>query len=244
MRNTVKVISLARSQERRATFAANNAHIDFEFFDAVDGQLVMSQVDGLPELFEKDLPYVPGALGCAVSHLMLWQEAAESDAVITVLEDDAVLRFDFHEQSAEILNNMPADWDIVVWGWNFDSTLALNLMPGVSPTVMLFDQQQLRGSIAGFQEMKTRPQLLALTSCFGTPAYSISPAGARKFMSQCFPLKKFTQYFPVLRRELRNNGIDMAMNRIYSSTNSFCSLPPLAVTRNEAVKSTISTGAR
>ena len=77
--NPVKVISLTRSVERRTQFAELNAHVDFEFFDAVEGSPVMSRLDSFPELFEPGLRYNAGAIGCAISHLTLWQEAAETD---------------------------------------------------------------------------------------------------------------------------------------------------------------------
>ena len=37
MNHTVKVISLARSLDRRNTFSRLNAHIDFAYFDAIEG---------------------------------------------------------------------------------------------------------------------------------------------------------------------------------------------------------------
>jgi GR25 family glycosyltransferase involved in LPS biosynthesis len=235
----IRVISLARSLDRRQAFADANGHIDFTFSDAIDGAAILHEVGHAPELFEPGLPYSAGAYGCAMSHLNLWQEAVDSDRPVTVVEDDAVLRHDFEAQSAALLAGLAPDWDIVVWAWNFDSILALNIMPGVSPAVMLFDQAQLRTSLPDFQAMPGTPAALRLDKCFGTPAYTISPAGARKYMLQCFPLKRFSVYFPVLNRELPNNGIDIAMNRIYGQTNAYCSLPPLAATPNEHASSLI-----
>lgn len=242
MNHTVKVISLARSLDRRKSFSEANAHIDFEFFDAIEGTQIMAEVNDSPDLFESGLRYNAGAFGCAMSHLMLWQEAVSSNQVLTIVEDDAILRRDFHEQAARAIERLPADWDIVMWGWNFDSILSLNVMPDVSQAVMLFDQEKMRRSVAGFQSITGEPLLPRLDKCFGIPCYTISPMGARKFMHNCFPLKNFQLYFPVLNRMLPNNGIDIAMNRIYSATNSFCALPPLAVTKNEHAISLIQQG--
>lgn len=239
MQAPIKVISLARSADRRAAFARANAHVDFAFSDAIDGASILHEVNNAPDLFEPNLPYSAGAYGCAMSHLSLWQEAVDSDRPITIVEDDAVLRHDFQEQSAALLASLPPDWDIVVWAWNFDSILALKLMPGVSQTVMLFDQNGLRRSLGDFQAMQDRPAALRLDKCFGTPAYTISPRGARKYMLNCFPLKHFAVHFPVLNRDIQNNGIDIAMNRIYGETNAYCSLPPLAATPNETATSLI-----
>jgi len=239
MKQDVRVVSLERSIERRATFAANNPELAFTFFDAVDGSQVVHQVANEPDLFEPGLPYSAGAYGCALSHLTLWQEAAETERVLTVLEDDAIVRADFAEASAAFIAALPEDWDLVVWAWNFDSILSLNVMPGVSPAVMLFDQNALRAGLDTFRASTGMPAALRLDKCFGTPAYSISPRGARRFMAGCFPLSNFRLFFPVLNGELPNNGIDIAMNRIYASTNSYCAFPPLAATPNERAISTV-----
>lgn len=239
MNPVVKVISLARSLDRRQAFAQRNAHLDFSFVDAVDGRTIMHEVDNAPDLFEAGLDYTPGAFGCALSHLALWQEAAENGYPVTVVEDDVVLRHDFQAQSAALLAQLPDDWDMVVWAWNFDSILALNVMPGVSRTVMVFDQDAMRKSLERFQAMQDKPCALPLDHCLGTPAYTISPRGARKFMLECFPLKDFTVAIPLLTTQVRNNGIDIAMNRVYGKTHSYCSMPPLAVTPNEHAASLI-----
>lgn len=240
----IRVISLARSLDRRQVFSDVNRHIDFTFSDAIDGATIMHEVGHAPDLFEPGLPYSAGAYGCAMSHLSLWQEAVDSDRPVTVVEDDVVLRHDFEARSEALLATLPPDWDIVVWAWNFDSILSLNVMPGVSPAVMLFNQDHLRKSLGEFQAMQGLPAALRLDKCFGTPAYTISPAGARKYMLHCFPLKRFGVYFPVLDKELPNNGIDIAMNRIYGQTNAYCSVPPLAATPNERATSLIQNRSR
>ena len=244
MTPSIRVISLARSTGRRQAFADANAHVDFTFFDAIEGAAILNDVNHAPDLFEPNLPYSPGAYGCAMSHLSLWQEAADSGRPLTVVEDDAVLRHDFAQQSAALLASLPADWDICVWAWNFDSILSLNVMPGVSTAVMVFDQPQLCRSLDAFQRIGGRPNALRLDKCLGTPAYTISPAGARKYMSACFPLRHSRVHFPLLNKEVANNGIDIAMNAIYGTTNAWCSMPPLAATPNDAASSLIQHRAR
>jgi glycosyl transferase family 25 len=241
MKPAIKVISLARSHERRAAFATHNAHVAYEFFGAVEGATIRPQMELLPELFGPNLPYTDGAVGCALSHLSLWQDVVDSGRPLTILEDDAILRRDFDSESARVLAGLPPDWDIVVWGWNFDSILALNIMPDVSPTVMHFGQNQLRASIRGFQALEGTPAALRLSECFGTCAYTISPAGARKFMAHCFPLRRFHHFSQGLGRELPNNGIDIPMMGLYPRSRSYCALPPLAVTRNERSNSLVQT---
>jgi GR25 family glycosyltransferase involved in LPS biosynthesis len=239
MKHVVKVISLTRSVERRERFSQVNAHVPFTFFDAVDGVQLYHELNHTPDLFEPGLRYSAGALGCATSHLMLWQETVALDTPVTIVEDDAILRHDFQEQSEKVLAKLDPEWDMVVWGWNFDSILSLNVMPTVCPVVALFDQNAMRQANGEFQRMTGTPTILPLDKCLGTPAYTISPRGARKFLLECLPLKNFEVYFPVLKRHVANNGIDIAMNRFYSLSATYCSLPPLAITNNERAGSLI-----
>lgn len=236
----VKVINLSRSAGRRESFIRDNPGLAYEFFEAVDGRTLTEKHLDASGLFVPPLAFPSmGAYGAALSHLKLWDMAIESGRPVTVAEDDAVFRADFAQASADILARMPDGWDFVLWGWNFDSVLSVLAMRGVSPVVMLFGQDVLRQNIDAFRKMTDVPAALGLDRCFGLPAYTISPAGARRFRQQCFPVRDFSLWFPVLNKHIRNTGIDLAMAKIYADTNSYVSFPPLVVTRNDHGISTI-----
>jgi glycosyl transferase family 25 len=238
---SIKVISLDRSEVRRNQFIEMNEGLDYEFISAIDGSVLDKKTIEDNNLFGPGLNYTAGARGCALSHLNLWDLAIAEDQVLTIAEDDAIFREDFFEKADEVISLLPNEWDIVFWGWNFDSILSVDLLPDTSKAVMVFDQAMLRNSIPNFRKIKTHCLPMRLDKCLGTPAYSISPIGAKKFKSMCFPLSPFTLEFPQLKGKLPNTGIDFAMNRIYSSTNSFVCLPPLVVTKNEHNISTVQT---
>lgn len=233
----VKVISLQRSDERRAEFSRRNGHLSYEFVNAVDGLTLSRDVVSETGLFQSGLPYTAGAYGAALSHHGLWNEAINSGRPLTVAEDDAIFRLDFAHAHAALLDSLPVDWDLVLWGWNLDSILAMELMPGVS-TAMYFDYLQLLEKIEEFQNCTGGPKLFRLDKCFGLPAYSVSPAGAQKLTAQCFPLANFSLNFPLLG-DIPNYGLDVATSRVYGSINSFVSFPQLAMTRNDRLISTI-----
>jgi GR25 family glycosyltransferase involved in LPS biosynthesis len=236
----IKVVSLARSKDRRAAFEANNAHLEFDFFDAVDGSKLTEQQLEDPRHFVHPLQFPSlGAYGCALSHLALWEQAAEQDRVLTVVEDDAIFRLDFAQASRRVLGLLPDGWDIVLWGWNFDSILSLMSLAGVSPAVLKFDQDLLRENLEAFRSSTEPSYPLGLDRCCGIPAYTISPAGARKFKAECFPMKDFHIYFPVMNRKIANTGVDMAMARTYSITKSYVAFPPLVVSPNDPRITTI-----
>lgn len=83
----VYVISLNSGTRSRATVTARlHPHVSFTFFDAVDGHAVADR-----SRFHKKMN--AGQVGCALSHMTLWQYLLDSgvSCPVLVLEDDAVL---------------------------------------------------------------------------------------------------------------------------------------------------------
>jgi glycosyl transferase, family 25 len=239
----IKVINLRRSSGRRESFARDNAHLEYEFWEGRDGSALTDGQLRDPQHFKPPLPFPSrGAYGCALSHLGLWDDVIAQGRPLTIAEDDAVFRRDFAQSSKAVIDRMPADWDLVLWGWNFNSILSLMSLAGVSPAVLKFDEDLLRDNMGTFQDSTEPSYPLGLDRCCGIPAYTLSPAGARKFRGECFPMKNFEMYFPVMNRMIPNTGIDIAMARTYSVTKSYAAFPPLVATRNERTASTIQPG--
>jgi GR25 family glycosyltransferase involved in LPS biosynthesis len=241
----IKVINVRRSTERRETFIRNNAHLEYEFFEAVDGLALTEAELQDPRHFVHPLAFPSaGAYGCALSHLRLWERAIETNRPLTVAEDDVFFRRDFREASQAVISHLPPDWDFVLWGWNMDAVLSLMSLAGVTPAVVLCNIDLVRENMDAFQASTAPSWPLGLDRCFGIPAYTISPSGARRFREECFPLRNFEIYIPVLNRNYRNNGVDIAMARAYSVTKSFVAFPPLVATKNDNASSTVQPAAR
>lgn len=237
----IQVISLGTASDRRREFARNNPHLSYAFVDATDGRRLDEASIRASGLFEEHLRFSPGAYGCAISHLSLWERAVRDDRVVTVAEDDAIFRFDFEARSRQLLEELPEEWDFVLWGWNFDSFLSLRVLPGISPAVVFFNQDQLRKATAEFQQLSDRTAPMRLEHVFGIPAYSISPRGARKFKSRCFPVPARDLDLPLFGKRLPNTGIDITMNLVYRESQAFCCFPPLVVSKNDHASSSIQT---
>jgi glycosyl transferase, family 25 len=246
---TVHVINLDRSNDRLATFTDMNAHLGtFTRVPAVDGAaLDLDQARRIidPELFDQHY-YSRGAVGAAMSHVGMWKLAAEKNIPVTVAEDDAVFSREFATRAHEILSGLPADFDFILWGFNFDMFLSFEFIPGVSTCLAQFDQAMLRTRIARFPYMRTgRSSSYPLLCAFGILCYTISPKGAREFMSRLLPLQPKVLSFPdAIRAEprtqhFRTAGIDNHLNEIYRDTKSFVCFPPLVVTSNERETSTV-----
>ncbi len=232
------VINLARTPERwRAFEAANRGGPAYTRFEAVDGLQIDAKALIAGGAMTSDLTYTPGALGCALSHISLWRACAAADGPVTVCEDDAILHPDF-ERHASAAASLHPDFDVILWGWNFNSVLAGEAFEG-APFVMGFNEKRMRDSVTAFRSTPTTPALLRLSRALGTPCYTISPKGAAKLMARCLPLAPLRVFFPLLNRESDNTGIDMPMNAAYPEIDAFVAFPPLALTLNEVALSTV-----
>lgn len=239
---TVKVVSLVRATERRQAFAVQNASLNYEFVDAVDGSQLTAEDLSASGLFEAGLRYTPGACGNAMSMHRLWAETAAGDCMVTIAEDDAIFRPDFREIAGSVLRKHGADVDFIAWGYNFDTVVRFSLFNGAVPFRMSFDQDSLRRSINDFLMDRSPVLFFNLLEYFGICAYSISPSAATRLLALCFPLKNELCESVGLGRHLPNYGIDAVMNRCYAGMRSFAAFPPLAVTKNDLALSSIQSG--
>jgi GR25 family glycosyltransferase involved in LPS biosynthesis len=237
----IHLINLDRNARRLAKFLATNSHLrSVRRFPAIDGNTISRKQFCEHDVFRTEmLAYSNGAVGCALSHLALWKEAVTQSSPVTVLEDDAITNMHFETEAAALIESLPPDWDIVLWGWNFDSILLFNFLPGVSPCLGVFSEPELKNNTAHYQQLRLKPQGFRLQRAFGTLAYSISPRGAEKFAKHCLPIREMDVFCPGLNRALPNFGIDVMMNALYPEVNAFVSFPPLAVSENDKSISTV-----
>jgi GR25 family glycosyltransferase involved in LPS biosynthesis len=239
----VSCLNLDRSPERLASFMKFNSHLtNVHRVAAVDGNSYSRKDLQAAKVIEGEMAdYTNGALGCALSHLCQWEVASRGQEPLTLSEDDAIFHHQFEQLASRVLASLPADWDIIQWGWNFDSILAFDLMPGVSNCVGAFDQAGLRANLTTYQTLDLNPVPYRLQRSLGTVCQSISPAGAAKLLRHCLPIRKMETYYPLLNRTLPNKGIDNMMNELYPRINAYVCIPPLVITENEHALSTVQT---
>jgi glycosyl transferase family 25 len=176
----VYVISLDRSADRFSSFLERNSHLPGIIrARAVDGTDLAHNDLVARGILSRDLGYTHAALGCAMSHACVWQIASGMDEPLTVAEDDAVFRRDFPAAEQGLIAALPRDWDLVLWGWNFDSALCVDLLPNISPCLLLCDQTQLRQNIAQFQLCNLPIAPFRLLRSHGIPGYSVSRPSKR-----------------------------------------------------------------
>jgi glycosyl transferase family 25 len=229
-------INLASRPDRNERFLRLNADLaDFRRVDGVVGadqsadDLIRSGV-----IVESLTAFTPGALGNALSHKKVWERAAAGDSVVTLVEDDGAINRHFPMRAPGVLAKLPADWDIILWGWNFDSVLHAGILNGLKEAVTYFDGRPLGAAVAAFQEADFDVMPLRLVNAFGIVSYSVTPAGARRLLAACFPLRNDPILIPGLNnRLLANISLDATMNRHYRSLNAYVCFPPLVWTEND-----------
>jgi len=244
----VDLINLDRFAERRAEFLANNAHLSevrrCALFDGRDLDMAALIAKGAidPEITRW---YSAGVLGNTLAHIALWDRAITTGEVITICEDDAIFHHRFEAAAEAMVRQLPPDWDVLLYGWNFDAMLLLDLLPGVSPALVLCDEDRLRAHAKEFQEHVQPSQALRVLQAFGVLAYSISPKGARTLKPFCLPIRPMTVAMPGPSRNLRserrlaNVGVDVMMAAAYPQIAAYVAFPPLVVSKNDHGASTL-----
>ena len=109
----------------------------------------------------------------------------------------------------------------------------------VKEVVMYFDARPLGPRVPEFQAADYDVTPLRLVNAFGIVCYSVSPAGARRLLAACFPLRNEAIPIPGLNRHLLNISLDATMNKYYRGLNAFACFPPLVWTENEHATSDV-----
>lgn len=110
---------IVKYRHMEALFSLNG--LTFVRVDAVDGNRVekdkleryvsQSQAE---EIFGRAL--VPGEIGCALSHISVYEKILEAgDELAVILEDDVVFDASF-KSCLEKIDRLPADWEVVLLG--------------------------------------------------------------------------------------------------------------------------------
>lgn len=232
MINEVHFINLERDKERLIKFRELNDHVPAVRHPAVNGANLDRERLRNAGYITQDLSYGSGSLGNALSHIQLWQHAIEKKAAVTIAEDDAVFVKSFLGTADLFLRSLPDDWDVVLWGWNFDSYLWVEMPEGVARCKMEFMQDDLRQNIETFRAANSHPTPIRLRHSFGILGYTVSLIGAQKLLKTCLPLRNVLIPFPGFDVVIENETIDCMMNMAYPEMKAYVCVPPLAASEN------------
>jgi GR25 family glycosyltransferase involved in LPS biosynthesis len=236
---TIVVINLDHCVQTLEAFRRRNAHLGpVRRFPAVIGADADRSELRTSGIIAGDLYYTDGALGCALSHLSIWQDVALGTQALTVCEDDAVFASDFVATANARLAALPDGWDIVLWGWNFDSSLVFQVLPGQPAFLMHRERPPTADDLEAASHAPASPQLFRLNRACGTLCYTISPKGAANLLAHCTPLRPFRIKILEAAATWPNCGIDVMMSAFYPQLQAYVSVPPLAISPNVVANST------
>jgi glycosyl transferase, family 25 len=224
------VISLDRSMDRKEVFDKHNSkYISYSYHKAVDGKTI--PLDTLDMILRKGSQnYSAGAIGCAMSHLQLWDKCIELNKPIIILEDDIIVSKDFKKHINNLTNNLlPKKWDILQLNYNFDSVLSYHNTSYETCMCMFNKTKVTKEHISTFVHSKIHTAVAKLNHCFGTSAYMIHPDGAKILKEKCFPLDNRIVHIPFLNN-ISCFTIDCMMNTVYKDISAFVCILPIAIT--------------
>jgi GR25 family glycosyltransferase involved in LPS biosynthesis len=229
------VINLDSTPKRWCQFAERNGHLNVTRFPGADGasldRMALLQAGYIAE----DLSWPPGTLGCAISHIRLWELAVRESRPLTILEDDIAVAHHFEPAAAVTLSALPADWDFVKWGWLINPAFAW-LDVGISRVTLHgygAPAYQDKESIKAFQNTETTSVPVRMLHSFGLHAYSISPKGARCALDYCLPLRNRMITFPDAGITTTATGVDVLLCGVYPQMQAFVALPSLVIVADE-----------
>ena len=156
-------------------------------FEAIDGKDIDLTNYLAPGISARLLEKRRGWIGCALSHMQLWQRCISMNKPILVFEDDNVIKeevnYDKHLET--IINNFPKDFDIVY--------LVTDNIVNYKPYNDLFVKAKSNNSILS--------------------AYFISPSGAQKLLDSIMPYKPYLQIDWYINRLTHNKKINCYIYR-------------------------------
>lgn len=190
------VISLEESVARRERFlrSAKRTGLDVEWFPAIRGSEVdLDQLrkDGI--LADDFKLRMAGSLGTLLSHVAVWEQAAEDPEcdVVLIFEDDAILKRSFLKRLRSISpDSVPGDWDMLWLGWHKLDCEPVNELWGVP---------------------KPKPRIGTNSGHF---AYMVKASSVPKLRSLLIPYNNRSSKDVILRKKFDQFGAYFLLKRI------------------------------
>ncbi|GAB6968495.1 hypothetical protein JCM25156A_25330 [Komagataeibacter kakiaceti JCM 25156] len=211
-------------------------------FSAIDGNAIDRDELINRGIISADCIYTNPAIGNALSHISLWSGVMESGKTACIFEDDAILCRNFEEQYEKILNTIDSDWEIILFGYNTDALLALDMVPSILEGAFVFNNTKFKKNVGQFSSRNITTQTIKLREAFGLCGYAISPRGAARLTGAIIPLRRMELTINIMDGSCHNGSLDNFLCAAYTEMNAYCCVPPLCVSENDKSRSTIWNG--
>jgi glycosyl transferase family 25 len=127
----VYVLSIESAAARRDLFAQRFTGLDYSFFFGADKNKFTIEEAGSKNIFSEQLTrqhhrfsktMMHGEIACSWSHKMMYKDMlANNYNRVLIFEDDAVPDEKMLKQVPAILQEIPADCELLMWGWDKNS---------------------------------------------------------------------------------------------------------------------------
>lgn len=211
----------------------HNEHIKqyIQIFNAIDGNALdlnkLEEQNLIKGPFKSMNKYI---IANGLSQRELWLKCISLNENCIIFEDDAIIRKDFVKQYYNLINQV-ANFDILYFGYNFDSIIHFEFLESMAALRCFFDKKNV--NINDFSELTTPVYPFRTKNNFGIPGYVISPAGAKKLLKLCFPMQERNIYISTLKRQTTTYTLDIMINYFYDKINPYICFPPVVITPNE-----------
>jgi len=122
----------------------------------------------------------PGMIGCFISHMRAWQRVVDEDLpAAVVLEDDARVFEGFNDRLAQLLEELPEDWDVCLLGAVGCISIDRQPLPSKLYAAACGGWRRSPGATRSVSEHLYIPFKPA-----GTHAYMVSRRGAAKLLER------------------------------------------------------------
>ena len=218
------MISLKESIKRRTEFdKLNKKYIKYKYFDAINGNTLPNNIDNI--LNKNASGYKKGAVGCAMSHLNLWNKCIENNKPMIIMEDDVFVSKDFNKHLQSIMDMLPEKWHILQLCYNCDSILGFSNTNFEDAYTFFTKKKFDDNDIEVFQNSEIHPTIARLKMSFGMSCYIITPLGANILKQKCFPMDNRIINIP-LAGQVKSYTLDIIMNDIYKNIDAYvCPIP-------------------
>jgi len=124
----IYVLSVHSAEERRKLFQERFTGLNYSFFfgadknnftikELIDKNIYSEELTKEHHRYTKTMK--PGEIACSWSHRMMYEDMLKNNfSRVLIFEDDAVPYHEMVKHVAEILSEIPADCELLMWGWD------------------------------------------------------------------------------------------------------------------------------
>jgi glycosyl transferase family 25 len=135
----VYVLTVEAASARRKVFSERFHGLNYSFFYGADKTTFSIDELVRQNIFNEELarkhhryekPFLPGEIGCSWSHRMIYEDVIKNNySQVLIFEDDAVPAIPVLDKIPAILNEIPSNCELLMWGWakNGESNLTNSL---------------------------------------------------------------------------------------------------------------------